>query len=111
MKKPISKHMGLTIWLLIACSVSVALPARAAIDEFNGPTEEQMRVDEVKNEVVLYQRIDQRRLSTASGIVDVPPLVTLVDERPPEEWYVKKDAKAVFYYTNDLELIRVLISE
>lgn len=111
MKKLITKHMGTAVWLLICCSVCASLPVRAAIDEFNGPTEEQMRVDEVKNEVVLYQRIDQRRLSTASGIVDVPPLVTLIDERPPEEWYVKKDAKVVFYYTNDLELVRVLISE
>lgn len=83
----------------------------AAIDEFNGPSSEQMHIGEVKNEVVLYQRVDQRTLVTASGTIVVPPLVSLTDQRNPDDWYKKTNAKAVFYFTKDLEMVRVVISE
>ncbi|RLU00874.1 hypothetical protein [Ketobacter sp.] len=83
----------------------------AAIDEFNGPGAEQLQTTEVKNEMVLLQRLDERTLLTDSGAVTLPYSVQLTDTRNPDDWYKREKAKVVFYFTKNLEMVRVVISE
>ena len=106
------KQFGKTSLALVLLGNLAWIPtANAETDEFNGPTPEQVAVNEVKNERVLLQRVDQRTLMTNLGKVVVPPMVTLTDTRDPEDWYKPTNAKAEFYFTKDLELVRVVISE
>ena len=100
----------------VACSAVCAFMffpplSHAAIDEFGGPAPEQMMSGEVKNEMVLIQRLDERTLLTDSGRISVPYSVQLTDTRNPDDWYTKEKAKVVFYFTKNLEMVRVVISE
>ncbi|MEE2731110.1 MAG: hypothetical protein VYA55_09830 [Pseudomonadota bacterium] len=83
----------------------------AAFDEFSGPTAEQLQAKDVKNEMVLLQRLDERTLKTESGTITLPYSVQLTDTRHPDDWYKQEKAKVVFYFTKNLEMVRVVISE
>lgn len=74
------------------------------VEQFNPQT------GEMRNQVVLYQRIDQRQLNTEKGIVNVPYSAEIVDSRPVEDWYLKKNAKVTFVFIKD-KMIRVEISQ
>lgn len=63
---------------------------------------------EVRNEIVLYQRLEDRKLNTEQGIVVLAPDVAIVDSRPVDEWYEKRNAKVTFVFANK-KMIRVEI--
>lgn len=65
---------------------------------------------EILNPVVLNQRLEERRLDTSVGIVDVPYSAKIVDSRPVDDWYERKAARATLIFKND-KMIRVEISE
>lgn len=63
---------------------------------------------EVRNEIVLYQRLEDRKLNTEQGIVVLAPDVAIDDSRPVDEWYEKENAKVTFVFVNN-KMIRVEI--
>lgn len=65
---------------------------------------------EIRNPVVLNQRLEERRLDTSAGLVDVPYSAEIIDSRPVDDWYERKAAKATLIFKND-KMIRVEISE
>lgn len=73
-------------------------------DYFNATT------GEIRNPVVLNQRLQERRLDTSLGVVDVPYSAEIVDSRPVDGWYERKAAKATLIFRND-RMIRVEITE
>lgn len=65
---------------------------------------------EIRNPVVLNQRLQERRLDTSVGIVDVPYSAQIIDSRPVDGWYERKTAKATLIFKND-KMIRVEVTE
>lgn len=65
---------------------------------------------EIRNPVVLNQRLQERRLDTSVGIVDVPYSAQIIDSRPVDAWYDRKAAKATLIFKRD-KMIRVEITE
>lgn len=65
---------------------------------------------EIRNPVVLNQRLEERRLDTSVGVVDVPYSAEIIDNRSVDDWYERKAAKATLIFKND-KMIRVEISE
>ena len=61
------------------------------------------------NELVLYQRLDQRTLRLENGTHTIPARVEIIDHRPVDDWYKEKNAKAVLYFNGDMQMQRVEI--
>lgn len=107
--------------LVIGFSVSMlcAVPgiSLSAVDEIRGGPYDSdstgtpvtaIRGSETRNEMVLHQRLESRTLDTEQGIVLVPAGVEIMDSRPVDAWYEKKDAKVTFVFAKD-KMIRVEI--
>ena len=108
------KIVLMTAIVAIAASAGVAV---ADVDEATG----KITIDEnspyldkatggFRNEVVLYQRKSDRELETAEGMFVVPLAVPIVDTRPVDNWYERKNAKVTFV-TKGEKLLRVDISD
>lgn len=83
-----------------------------AMDEFAEPKGAAGLLPTYTTERVVYQRLDERTLNTEVGIIEVPPMVPLVDKRDVEDWYKKQNAKAVFTFkTKSREMLSVEITE
>jgi len=83
-----------------------------AVDEFAEPRGEAGLLPTYTNELVVYQRLDERTLNTEIGIVNVPPMVPLLDKRDIDDWYKKQNATAVFTFkTKSRKMLSVEITE
>lgn len=117
------KHL-LTIakWFVLAVAGNLSL-AGSAVAWVVGPNVQQPpqavghptdyynpQTGEIRNPVVLNQRLEERRLDTSVGVVDVPYSAQIIDSRPVDDWYERKAAKATLIFKND-KMIRVEISE
>lgn len=83
-----------------------------AADEFSRGDQAFSTPATYSNQVVLYQRLNERTLNTSAGTVVVPFGVELVDHRDVDDWYKKEQGVAVFTFsTEKRQMLRVDISK
>lgn len=120
MKAVSAGSMKMIIGLSVSLLCSVPGISFSAVDEIHGGPYDSFGTNapgngdavskgsETRNEMLLRQRMDSRTLDTEQGIVLIPAGVEIVDRRPVDEWYEKKDAKVTFVFAKD-KMIRVEI--
>lgn len=103
--------MGSALISVNATAAEMTPDANALLEGPGYPTDYfNAQTGEIRNPVVLNQRLEERRLDTSLGVVDVPYSAEIVDSRPVDGWYERKAAKATLIFNND-RMIRVEITE